>query len=155
MSRDAAGLFASIVTNRFAEEDDDDFAATIDGLRQELAPTTIFESLWVEMALMAIKRLRTSAMLENDDSPTDSQWIRYQSMAEQPEQRRQQAGERPTPGRPCPRPHAAIPKIPPSPPPLPIPIPNQRPSPRNRGPHFAQVSQTNDLDPGTTHSRHP
>lgn len=82
MSRDSAPSFASIVTNRFAEENDDDFAATIDGLRLELAPTTIFESLWVEMTLMAIKRLRTSAMLEDDDSPTDSRWMRYQTMAE-------------------------------------------------------------------------
>lgn len=124
MSRDHADSSATIVTNRFAEEDDDAFAATIDGLRLELAPTTIFESLWVEMALMAVKRLRTSALLEDDDSPTDSQWMRYQSMAERSlnnafkniEKGRRQAAKAldaaPT-----------VPQIPLSPPPVPAPSP--------------------------------
>lgn len=71
-----------MVMNRFATESDEAFAATIDGLRIELAPTTLQESLWVEMALMAIKRLRTSALEETEDSPTDASWMRYQSMAE-------------------------------------------------------------------------
>ncbi|MEO6808566.1 MAG: hypothetical protein ABI353_05580 [Isosphaeraceae bacterium] len=128
MSRDAtAGLFASIVTNRFAEEDGDAFDATIDGLRLELAPTTIFESLWVDMALMAIKRLRTSAMLEDDDSPTDSHWLRYQSMAERSLNNAVKNIEK------CRRLAARaldtapnIPQIPPSPPPVPIPIPEPK-----------------------------
>ncbi|MEO6807817.1 MAG: hypothetical protein ABI353_01710 [Isosphaeraceae bacterium] len=80
--RDDASCAVSMVLNRFATESDEAFAATIDNLRIELAPTTILESLWIEMALMAIKRLRKSARDESDDSPTDACWIRYQSMAE-------------------------------------------------------------------------
>lgn len=73
---------ATIVTNRFADETDQDFAVTLDNLRLELAPTTIMESVWVEMALLALKRLRVSALDETEDSANDPRWLRFQSMAE-------------------------------------------------------------------------
>ncbi|MEO6809641.1 MAG: hypothetical protein ABI353_11070 [Isosphaeraceae bacterium] len=71
---------APIVTNRFVQENDEEFAATLEGLRLELAPTTIMESVWVDLVLLAIHRLRTSARDETDDSSLDGKWMRFQSM---------------------------------------------------------------------------
>jgi hypothetical protein len=50
-------------------------------LRRELAPTTIMESIWVDLALLAVQRLRTSAQNETEDSSLDGKWMRFQSMA--------------------------------------------------------------------------
>ena len=114
----------------------DQFGALLDGLRQQLAPTTPMEILLVEQIVLAVSRLRNAARLE-DEGKIDKDWLRYQTMAERSfwksyntlEKSRRQAA-RAAKAAPIPRPQPTPTPIPaPISPPSPTPTPAPRPTP--------------------------